>query len=160
MDLLSRPGYWQGVRGAQIHLSGIGGLIDATRRGHAVIGVDSGPMHLAAALSKPGVAIFGPTDPASHGPYGGSLRVLRSPDAVTSYKRREEIDESMRAITPGMVLEALEGALRNVRCRQGDIAWSGSRGSISWYGSWGYISWYGSWSSLGVSFPKPYAQTP
>ena len=89
-----------------IHLSGLAGLIDATRRAHAVIGVDSGPMHLAAALSKPGVAIFGPTDPARNGPYGGSLRVLRSPAAVTTYKRRAD-DRRMRAITPAAVLEAL-----------------------------------------------------
>jgi heptosyltransferase-1 len=104
--------------GAQIHLSGLPGLIDATRRAYAVIGVDSGPLHLAAALSKPGVAIYGPTDPASHGPYGssiqgGSIRVLRSPDAVTSYKRRTEIDESMRAITPLAVLESLGDAIRD-----------------------------------------------
>jgi heptosyltransferase I len=98
--------------GAQIHLSGVDGLIDATRRAYAVIGVDSGPLHLAAALSKPGVAIYGPTDPASHGPYGGSIRVLRSPDAVTSYKRRTEIDQSMRAITPAEVLDALEDVIR------------------------------------------------
>src|SRR6202012_3331383 len=69
--------------------SGLPGLIDATRRAAAVVGVDSGPLHLAAALAKPGVAIFGPTDPSSHGPYGASLRVLRAHDAVTSYKRRE-----------------------------------------------------------------------
>jgi heptosyltransferase I len=122
-------GLLAGVPGAQIHLSGIGGLIDATRRAHAVIGVDSGPMHLAAALGKRGVAIFGPTDPASHGPYGGSLRVLRSPDAVTSYKRREEIDESMRAITPGMVLEALEGALRNVSAAKATSLGAGGEAS-------------------------------
>jgi len=101
------------VPGAQIHLSGVAGLIDATRRAYAVIGVDSGPLHLAAALGKPGVAIYGPTDPASHGPYGGSIRVLRSADAVTSYKRRTEIDQSMRAISPGAVLEALEEALKS-----------------------------------------------
>jgi heptosyltransferase-1 len=95
------------IRGAVVHLSGIPGLIDATRRAHAVVGVDSGPLHLAAALSKPGVAIYGPTDPASHGPYGGSLCVLRSPDAVTSYKRLPDHDPSMRAIQPAAVLEAL-----------------------------------------------------
>lgn len=100
------------VRGAHIHLSGMPGLIHATRRAHAVIGVDSGPMHMAAALAKPGVAIFGPTDPASHGPYGGSLRVLRSPDAITSYKRRDSIDESMYAVTPEMVLAALDESLK------------------------------------------------
>jgi len=95
------------VPGAHVHISGIPGLIHATRRAHAVVGVDSGPMHLAAALSKRGVAIYGPTDPATHGPYGGTLRVLRSPDAMTSYKRREEEDPSMRAIQPGEVIEVL-----------------------------------------------------
>lgn len=101
------------IRGAHLHLSGVAGLIDATRRAHAVIGVDSGPMHMAAALSKPGVAIFGPTDPATHGPYGGSLRVLRSPQAVTSYKRRDSIDESMHAVTPDLVLAALDQSLKS-----------------------------------------------
>lgn len=95
------------VPGAQVHVSGIPGLIDATRRAHAVVGVDSGPLHLAAALGKQGVAIYGPTDPASHGPYGGTMRVLRSADAVTSYKRREEEDPGMRAVQPGEVLEVL-----------------------------------------------------
>jgi len=94
------------IRGAHVHVSGLAGLIDATRRAHAVIGVDSGPMHLAAALSKPGVAIFGPTDPARNGPYGGSLRVLRSSSAVTTYKRRDD-DGWMREITPAAVVEAL-----------------------------------------------------
>jgi heptosyltransferase-1 len=94
------------------HVSSIAGLIDATRRATAVVGVDSGPLHVAAALSKPGVAIFGPTDPARNGPYGGSLHVLRSPRAVTSYKRRREVDPSMREIAPEQVCEALEERLR------------------------------------------------
>ncbi len=98
------------IRSAHVHLSGLEGLIDATRKAHAVIGVDSGPMHLAAALSKPGVAIFGPTDPARNGPYGGSLHVLRSPAAVTTYKRTAG-DESMRAIRPDAVAEALSASL-------------------------------------------------
>ena len=37
----------------KIHESGLPGLIDGTRRATAIIGVDSGPMHLAAALGKP-----------------------------------------------------------------------------------------------------------
>jgi heptosyltransferase-1 len=100
------------IRGAHVHLSGIAGLIHATRRAHAVIGVDSGPMHLAAALAKPGVAIFGPTDPARNGPYGGSLRVVRSVEAVTTYKRHMSGD-SMRAITPSAVVDALTAALES-----------------------------------------------
>jgi heptosyltransferase-1 len=95
------------VEGALVHTSGIAGLIDATRRSKAVVGVDSGPLHLAAALGRPGVAIYGPTDPKSHGPYGGTIQVLRSPDAVTSYKRRDTEDPSMRAIQPGEVMEVL-----------------------------------------------------
>ena len=98
------------VQGAHVHLSGLAGLIDATRRAHAVIGVDSGPLHLAAALSKPGVAIFGPTDPLRNGPYGGSLRVLRAADASTTYKR-DISDQEMRRLTPEAVLEALAAAV-------------------------------------------------
>ena len=101
----------RGIQGAQVHLSGIEGLIDATRRAQAIVGVDSGPVHLAAALGKPGAAIYGPTDPATHGPYGGSLRVLRAPSAVTTYKRRASDDGSMRAVSPSEVLEALRGFL-------------------------------------------------
>ena len=90
-----------------MHLSGIAGLIHATRRAQAVIGVDSGPLHLAAALSKPGVAIFGPTDPLRNGPYGGTIRVLRSLGVATTYKRATGAHDSMRAISPEDVLEAL-----------------------------------------------------
>lgn len=94
------------------HESTLEGLIDATRRATAVVGVDSGPLHLAAALAKPGVAIFGPTDPARNGPYGTArMRVLRDASAVTSYKRRDEIDRSMRAITPEMAAAALMEAI-------------------------------------------------
>lgn len=95
------------IRGVHVHVSGIEGLIDATRRATAVVGVDSGPLHLAAALGKPGVAIFGPTDPARNGPYCATMTVLRSPAARTTYKRLNEIDSSMRAVRPSMVLEAL-----------------------------------------------------
>ncbi len=97
------------IRGAHVHLSSLAGLIDATRRAHAVIGVDSGPMHLAAALSKPGVAIFGATDPARNGPYGGSLQVLRNAGAMTTYKRDAGADD-MLAITADAVAEALRAS--------------------------------------------------
>jgi len=93
------------------HISGLAGLIHATRRAAAVVGVDSGPMHIAAALGRPGVAIFGPTDPARNGPYGDSIRVLRSPFAATTYKRAAMADDSMVSISPADVLEALKTVL-------------------------------------------------
>jgi heptosyltransferase-1 len=99
------------VPGALPHASGLAGLIWATRRAAAVVGIDSGPLHLAAALCKPGVAIFGPTDPARNGPYGGSIRVLRARGARTTYKRHDEIDPSMRAVTPEEVWAALRPQL-------------------------------------------------
>ena len=99
------------VEGIWPHVSGLPGLIYATRRAAAVVGVDSGPLHLAAALSKPGVAIFGPTDPARNGPYGGSLRVLRSAAAVTTYKRNATIGPDMKTISPGEVFDALRSIL-------------------------------------------------
>lgn len=89
------------------HVSGLAGLIDATRRACAVVGVDSGPLHLAAALGKPGVAVYGPTDPARNGPYGDSITVLRAPDAATTYAREARIAASMRAISPEAVYQSL-----------------------------------------------------
>ncbi|HEV2198564.1 MAG TPA: glycosyltransferase family 9 protein [Bryobacteraceae bacterium] len=99
------------IAGVFLHASGIPGLIDATRKATAVIGVDSGPLHVAAALGKPGIALYGPTDPARNGPYGGSIRVLRAEGAVTDYHRREEPDPSMRALTPEIAAQALTEVL-------------------------------------------------
>jgi heptosyltransferase-1 len=100
------------VDGAFVHASGLAGLIHATRRAAVVLGLDSGPTHLAAALEKPGVAIFGPTDPVRNGPYGDSFTVLRWPDSATTYKRRPEPDASMLKITPDAVFEALKARLQ------------------------------------------------
>jgi heptosyltransferase I len=72
-----------------------------------VVGVDSGPLHLGAALGKSGVAIFGPTDPVRNGPYGGDFAVLRTPGVRTTHRRGAAIDASMRAIRPAEVFAAL-----------------------------------------------------
>ena len=94
------------------HHSSLAGLIHATRRAAAVVGVDSGPLHLAAALNKPGVAIFGPTDPARNGPYGSSMKVLRSESPSTTYKRDADVAASMQAITPDQVFACLKAQLK------------------------------------------------
>ncbi len=93
--------------GCDVHVSGLAGLIHATRGAAAIAGVDSGPMHLAAALGIPGVAVFGPTDPARNGPYGGSIAALREANAETTYKRRPETADSMAAIGAGRVFAEL-----------------------------------------------------
>lgn len=99
------------VENTASHVSGLPGLIDATRRAIAVVGLDSGPLHLAAALGKPGVAIYGPSDPARTGPYGGTITVLRASGAVTTYRRDAEISAEMRAISAELVMDALRPAL-------------------------------------------------
>lgn len=101
------PGTVPRVAGTLVHESGILGLIDATRRASVVIGVDSGPLHLAAALNKAGIAIFGPTDPIRNGPYGGDFQVFRMPGVRRTHRRATVIDASMRAITPEQVFDAL-----------------------------------------------------
>ena len=106
------PGVDAGVADADRHESGLPGLIHATRRAAAVVGLDSGPMHLAAAAGVPGVALFGPTDPARNGPVGTSFTVLRDANAETSYRRRDEVDSSMTRITVDQVMEALGRRLR------------------------------------------------
>ncbi len=105
------PGSVPDVPGTLRHESSISGLIDATRRAALVVGVDSGPLHLAAALNKAGVAIFGPTDPARNGPYGGDFEVFRMPGARRTHRRGTVIDASMRAVTPEQVFPALSARI-------------------------------------------------
>jgi heptosyltransferase-1 len=81
-------------------------LIVWTRRARLFIGGDTGPLHLAAALRVPVVAIFGPTDPARNGPYGTRRIVLRSAKSVTSHARRADVEEGMLGIGSEDVLSA------------------------------------------------------
>jgi heptosyltransferase-1 len=100
------------VEDVEIHLSSISGLIHATRRASAALGLDSGPLHLAAALNVGGVALFGPTDPKRNGPYSKRMTVLRAPAAETTYARGSTIHPSMRELHPDVVFEALRARLR------------------------------------------------
>lgn len=45
-----------------------------------VVSVDTGPMHMAAAVGVPVLAVFGATDPKRTGPYGARHRVITTPD--------------------------------------------------------------------------------
>ena len=47
------------------------------RRCQVYVTLDSAPLHLAAAVGTPAVALFGPTDPARHVPPSPSLRVIK-----------------------------------------------------------------------------------
>ncbi len=69
------------------------------------LGVDSGPMHIAAFSGRPVVALFGPTDPAKVGPYGAGHRVIRNEelDCLACRKRSCKELTCMAGITPEQV---------------------------------------------------------
>src|SRR4029079_16877773 len=52
-------------------------MIEWIRLSELMISNDTGPMHVAAALGKPVLAIFGPTEPRRTGPYGQLQNVVR-----------------------------------------------------------------------------------
>ena len=86
-------------------------LIALTRRIALCIGGDTGPLHLASALGRSVVGIYGPTDPSRNGPYGTRARVLRSPDSRRDYSRRSEPDPGLLTIAPDDVLRATDELL-------------------------------------------------
>lgn len=69
---------------------------------------DSGPMHVAAALGVPIVALFGSTDPTTTAPLGDNVRIVRKPvPCAPCLKRTCPTDHvCMTAITAADVLEA------------------------------------------------------
>jgi lipopolysaccharide heptosyltransferase I len=52
-------------------------MVEWVRRCELMVTNDTGPMHVAAALGKPVVALFGPTEPRRTGPYGQLEHVVR-----------------------------------------------------------------------------------
>jgi heptosyltransferase-1 len=88
-------------------------LIGLSRRASLFIGGDTGPMHLAAALGVPVVALFGPTDPARNGPYGDKSIVLRNPASRTSLSHTSEPDPGLLQIVPDEVLAAARKLLES-----------------------------------------------
>lgn len=90
-------------------------LIALTRRARLFISADTGPLHLAAALKIPVVAIFGPTDPARNGPYGTRSIILRRPESPTTYARNIRPDEGLLAIKADEVIAAARQLLSGAR---------------------------------------------
>ncbi len=91
----------------------VGELLAIMRRASLFIGGDTGPMHLAAALKVPVVALFGPTRPERNGPYGTQSVVLRNPESVHNTSHTDRPDDGLLAIPPAEVVQAAERLLEN-----------------------------------------------
>jgi ADP-heptose:LPS heptosyltransferase len=90
-------------------------MIEWIRLGDLMVTNDTGPMHAAAALGKPIVALFGPTEPRRTGPYGQLENVLRielpcSP-CMKSTCHFEKPEECLRALSPTLVFERVQKLL-------------------------------------------------
>jgi heptosyltransferase I len=90
-------------------------LVALTRRIALCVAGDTGPLHLACALGRPVVGIYGPTDPSRNGPYGTrngkGARVLRSAGSRRDHSRRSDPDPGLLTITPQDVLRAADELL-------------------------------------------------
>ena len=96
----------------RIYSGSVPGLIALLRRSRLMVGPDTEPVHLAAALGVPTVGLFGPTDPRRNGPYGPCHVALRPNGAMTSH-RRSDSAEIMEQIHPDQVLAAIRELLGN-----------------------------------------------
>jgi lipopolysaccharide heptosyltransferase II len=83
-------------------------MVEWIRRCDLMITNDTGPMHAAAAMKKPLVALFGPTEPRRTGPYGQTQSVLRVQlPCSPCMKPRctfEKPEECLRALSPAQVM--------------------------------------------------------
>ena len=95
------------------------------RSAGVVVSTDTGPMHLAAAVGTPVVALFGPTAPWRTGPYGQGHRVLRagvscSPCFSRSCKAKDfEPMACMKRITVEQALDGVRSLFEQKKSTQG-----------------------------------------
>jgi heptosyltransferase-1 len=102
----------KGTSGAAIPLSvSLDQLIALTRRVALCVAGDTGPLHLACALGRPVLGIYGPTDPSRNGPYGTRFKVLRSPMSRRDHTRHPEPEAGLLTIQPEDVLLAADELL-------------------------------------------------
>jgi len=96
-------------------------MVEWIRSCRLMVTNDTGPMHVAAALRKPVVALFGPTEPARTGPYGQQGQALRvSLPCVPCLKStcyRNIQMECLESLPPALVAQAVCARLSTEQLR-------------------------------------------
>ncbi len=89
-------------------------LLGIIERARLFVSSDTGPMHMAAALNVPVVAMFGPTNPLRTGPYGSMHTIVTGGLSCSPCYKRKKCKEwrCMEAITVESVAEAIERRLK------------------------------------------------
>lgn len=83
-------------------------LANLIKNSQVVVSVDTGPMHIASALRKPTVALFGPTSPERTGPWGGTAKIIRSSSFCSPcFNKKCKDVNCMKEIKPEEVKKAL-----------------------------------------------------
>lgn len=73
-----------------------------------VVSTDTGPMHMAAAVGTPVVALFGPTAPWRTGPFGSGHQIVRGgPECSPCFKRECKAIDCMELISVQQVIDAI-----------------------------------------------------
>nr|MBP7322720.1 glycosyltransferase family 9 protein [Deltaproteobacteria bacterium] len=95
------------------HTSTLTQLSALIKRCSLYIGNDTAPMHLAAFVGIPVIALFGPTDPTENAPYARNRSVVIRKDVSCNPCRNRRCNDlrCMDAISVDDVLEAVEGIL-------------------------------------------------
>jgi|GEM_PF-181814 len=91
-------------------------LVELMKQVHLVVTGDSFPMHLACALHRPVVALFGPTDERRIGPLDCLSVILRSSQKCRRcYQRYQCQWDCLKSLDVGLVFQEINRALRSVR---------------------------------------------
>jgi len=86
-------------------------MVECLRRARVVVANDSGPLHLAVALNRPLVGLYGPTHSGRTGPYCRSSDIIQAeipcaPCCLPHCENKIEM-ECMKAISPDLVISAI-----------------------------------------------------
>jgi ADP-heptose:LPS heptosyltransferase len=95
----------------------LGDLLALARAASIMISGDTGPLHLAAAVGTPVVALFGPTDPQRNGPWSSSdISLSGYTRCICHYQRRcTRTSPCLSDLGVDEVLDAVEVRLTRAR---------------------------------------------